>query len=75
MDTVGYGVGGFEIWRLWVPPAPEDVLSLSYTSRSHKRERRNILRAVFPNAALDDVFPTPARLLAHGTPVLGYNNP
>jgi len=21
MDTGGYGVGGFEIWRLWVPPA------------------------------------------------------
>jgi len=20
MDPGGYGVGGFEIWRLWVPP-------------------------------------------------------
>jgi len=20
MDTGGYGVGGFEVWRLWVPP-------------------------------------------------------
>jgi len=20
IDTGGYGVGGFEIWRLWVPP-------------------------------------------------------
>jgi len=23
MDTGGYSIGGFEIWRLWVPPETE----------------------------------------------------
>jgi len=32
--------------------APEDVLSLSYTWSSHKRERQNTLRVVFSNAAM-----------------------
>ena len=31
--------------------APRDVLSLSYSWSSHKRERQNTLRVVFSNAA------------------------
>jgi len=29
MDTGGYDVGGFEIWRLWVPPDIYIIVSLS----------------------------------------------
>jgi len=29
MDTGGYGVGGFEIWRLWVAPHWFQSLKLS----------------------------------------------
>jgi len=54
MGTGGYGVGGFEIWRLWVPPERNTRhfnLNLVNTIKLRRRFSE-IVRSLVPRSAL-----------------------